>query len=116
MSPWLRAAITSVSPSARGLCPDVGQAVQQPLGEQRVAFTTVGVRRLQQLLLQGIQQRRQRVSTERVLRQQNIEYRVKIPTSSTSNDQNSRFTTNVLVKLHLGFGVTRLRTPAINLI
>lgn len=83
MSPWLRAAITSLSPSACGLCPDVGQAVQQPLGEQQVAFTTVGVRRLQQLLLQGIQQCRQRVSTERVLRQQNIEYRVKIPTSST---------------------------------
>lgn len=116
MSPRLYVAITSVSPSACGLCPDVGQAVQQPLGEQRVAFTAVGVRRLQQLLLQGIQQRRQRVGTERVLRQQNIAYRVKIPTSSTSNDQNSRCATNLLVKLHLGFGVTRFRTPAINFI
>lgn len=58
----------------------MGQAVQQRLGEQRVAFTAVGVRRLEQLLLQGIEQRRQRVSTERVLREQDIKHRVKILT------------------------------------
>lgn len=86
MSPGLPAASTAGSPATRGLCPDVGQAVQQPLGEQRVVFTAVGVGRLQQLLLQGVEQRRQRVGAERVLRTKHIKRLVKIPTRSTKEN------------------------------
>lgn len=53
-----------------GLCVDVRQGAGQSLREERVGFTTIGVRCLQQLLLQRIQQSRQRVCTKRVLQQQ----------------------------------------------
>lgn len=47
---------------------NAGQAVHQRLGEERVGFSAVGVRGLQQLLLQGGQQGRHRIGTKRVLR------------------------------------------------
>lgn len=60
-----------VSPSTCGLRVDVRQGAGQSLREERVAFTTVGVRCLQQFLLQRIQQSRQRVRTKRVLQRKN---------------------------------------------